>query len=239
MSEVDFRMSGAPLSLSFSGCGFLAIYEIGVIQGLLDQAPVILQSAQKVYGASSGSIIAAAVVCKLSLDDVQKCFYEAAKDTRRTIFGPFSPGCNMVWTLQKELYQILPENSHQMATGRLFISLTRFVDGQNVMVSEYHSKKELIQALICSCFLPVYVGFIPPSFQGVHYVDGALSNLQPHSDLEAAITVSPFTGEIDICPRDCPAGFYSLHIMHSSFQFSIENLCRLGYAIFPPNSQFS
>lgn len=77
--------------------------------------------------------------------DVQKCFYEAAKDTRKTIFGPFSPGCNMVRTLQKELYQILPENSHQMATGRLFISLTRLVDGQNVMVSEYHSKQELVQ----------------------------------------------------------------------------------------------
>lgn len=60
-------MSGAPLSLSFSGCGFLAVYEIGVIRGLLADAPEILHSAQKVYGASSGSIIAAAVVCKLSL----------------------------------------------------------------------------------------------------------------------------------------------------------------------------
>ncbi|KAJ6659447.1 hypothetical protein lerEdw1_018681 [Lerista edwardsae] len=143
----------------------------------------------------------------------------------------------MVRTLQKELYQILPENSHQMATGRLFISLTRLVDGQNVIVSEYGSKQELVQALLCSCFLPVYVGFIPPSFRGVHYIDGGFSNLQPHSDLEAAITVSPFTGEIDICPRDCPAVFYCLHIMQTSFQFSIENLCRLGYSIFPPNSR--
>ncbi|XP_053104251.1 omega-hydroxyceramide transacylase-like isoform X2 [Hemicordylus capensis] len=217
------------------GGGFLAIYEIGVIQGLLEQAPEILKSAQKIYGASSGSIIAAAVVCELSLDVVKKCFYGVARDARRTILGPFSPSCNLVQILQQELCQILPENSHQMATGRLYVSLTRLMDGRNVVVSEYSSKEELIQALICSCFVPVYGGFIPPSFRGVRYVDGGFTNLQPHSDLETAITVSPFTGEIDICPRDCPAIFYCLHIVNGSIQISLENLCRIGYALFPPS----
>ncbi|XP_042320967.1 omega-hydroxyceramide transacylase-like isoform X2 [Sceloporus undulatus] len=217
------------------GGGFLAIYEIGVIQGLLEQAPEILRSAPKVYGASSGSIMAAAVVCGLSLDDVKKCLYGAARDARRTILGPLAPGCSVVRILQKRLSQILPENAHRMATGRLYISLTRLVDGQNVVVSEYNSKEELIQALICSCFVPIYAGFIPPSFRGVRYVDGGFTNLQPRSDLETAITVSPFTGEIDICPRDCPAIFYSLHIVHGSIQISLENLCRIGYALFPPS----
>ncbi|KAH0618759.1 hypothetical protein JD844_018218 [Phrynosoma platyrhinos] len=239
LAEVDLRMSGAPLSLSFAGGGFLAIYEIGVIQGLLEQAPEILRSAPKVYGSSSGSIIAAAVVCGLSLDDLKKYMYGAATDARRTILGPLAPGCSVVRILQRRLYQILPENSHRMATGRLYISLTRLIDGQNVVVSEYSSKEELIQALICSCFVPIYAGFIPPSFRGVRYVDGGFTNLQPRSDLETAITVSPFTGEIDICPRDCPAIFYSLHVMQSSIQISIENLCRIGYALFPPSYQVS
>ncbi|XP_020660963.3 omega-hydroxyceramide transacylase [Pogona vitticeps] len=235
MTETDLRMSGAPFSLSFSGGGFLAIYEIGVIQGLLEQAPEILRSAPKVYGASSGSVIAAAVVCGLSLDDLKKCLYGAAKHARRTILGPLAPGFSVLRILQRRLYQILPENSHRMATGRLYVSLTRLIDGQNVVVSEYNSKEELIQALICSCFVPIYAGFIPPSFRGVRYVDGGFTNLQPCSDVETAITVSPFTGEIDICPRDCPAIFYSLHIVHGSIQISIENLCRIGYALFPPS----
>ncbi|XP_044287734.1 omega-hydroxyceramide transacylase-like [Varanus komodoensis] len=235
MADVDLRMSGAPFSLSFSGGGFLAIYEIGVIQGLLEQAPEILRSAPKVYGASSGSVIAAAVVCGLSLDDLKRCLYGAARDARRNFLGPLAPGCSVLRILQQRLYQILPENSHRMATGRLYVSLTRLVDGQNVVVSEYNSKEELIQALICSCFVPIYTGFIPPSFRGVRYVDGGFTNLQPHSDMETAITVSPFTGEIDICPRDCPAIFYSLHIVHGSIQISIENLCRIGYALFPPS----
>ncbi|XP_062993950.1 omega-hydroxyceramide transacylase-like [Elgaria multicarinata webbii] len=235
MAEVDLRMPGTPFSLSFSGGGFLAVYEIGVIQGLLEQAPEILRSASKVYGASSGSIMAAAVVCGLSLDDLKSFFYGAARDVRRTILGPFAPGCSVVRTIQSRLHQILPENSHQMATGRLYVSLTRLVDGQNVVVSEYNSKEELIQALICSCFVPIYAGFIPPSFRGVRYIDGGFSNLQPCSDVETAITVSPFTGEIDICPRDCPAIFYCLHVIHGSIQVSIENLHRIGYALFPPS----
>uniref|UniRef100_A0A8D2JEX5 PNPLA domain-containing protein n=1 Tax=Varanus komodoensis TaxID=61221 RepID=A0A8D2JEX5_VARKO len=208
-------MSGAPFSLSFSGGGFLAIYEIGVIQGLLEQAPEILRSAPKVYGASSGSVIAAAVVCGLSLG--KQCLYGAARDARRNFLGPLAPGCSVLRILQQRLYQILPENSHRMATGRLYVSLTRLVDGQNVVVSEYNSKEELIQ----------------------RYVDGGFTNLQPHSDMETAITVSPFTGEIDICPRDCPAIFYSLHIVHGSIQISIENLCRIGYALFPPSCRVS
>uniref|UniRef100_A0A8C4VEU6 PNPLA domain-containing protein n=1 Tax=Gopherus evgoodei TaxID=1825980 RepID=A0A8C4VEU6_9SAUR len=169
------------------------------------------------------------------LEDLKESFHEAVRDARKTILGPLSPGCNMLCTIQKRLYKMLPENSHQVASGRLHISLTRVMDGQNVMVSEFSSKEDLIQALICSCFVPIYCGFIPPSFRGVRYVDGGFTNLQPCSDLEAVITVSPFTGELDICPRDCPAIFYSFQIFNSSIQISVENLCRISYALFPPS----
>uniref|UniRef100_A0A452HM13 PNPLA domain-containing protein n=1 Tax=Gopherus agassizii TaxID=38772 RepID=A0A452HM13_9SAUR len=231
MAEADRNGTGTPFSLSFSGSGFLALYQIGVVQSLLELAPEILKSASKVYGASAGSLIAAAV-------DLKESFHEAVRDARKTILGPLSPGCNMLCTIQKRLYKMLPENSHQVASGRLHISLTRVMDGQNVMVSEFSSKEDLIQALICSCFVPIYCGFIPPSFRGVRYVDGGFTNLQPCSDLEAVITVSPFTGELDICPRDCPAIFYSFQIFNSSIQISVENLCRISYALFPPSYLF-
>uniref|UniRef100_A0A452HLW1 PNPLA domain-containing protein n=1 Tax=Gopherus agassizii TaxID=38772 RepID=A0A452HLW1_9SAUR len=194
--------------------GFLALYQIGVVQSLLELAPEILKSASKVYGASAGSLIAAAVM------DFNAMKGSERNDLHNTITN------NVI---------MLPENSHQVASGRLHISLTRVMDGQNVMVSEFSSKEDLIQALICSCFVPIYCGFIPPSFRGVRYVDGGFTNLQPCSDLEAVITVSPFTGELDICPRDCPAIFYSFQIFNSSIQISVENLCRISYALFPPS----
>ncbi|KAM9595658.1 omega-hydroxyceramide transacylase [Morphnus guianensis] len=164
-----------------------------------------------------------------------------AKEVRKTILGPLSPKCSLLANIKTVLQQMLPEDSYQLASGRLHISLTRVVDGQNVMASEFSSKEELIQvkgpssdavgrslptarggdvfplklffltqlsakfslapddlsslnvqapsqqllsrttltgtftsaipllpqALLCSCFLPIYCGFIPPSYRGV------------------------------------------------------------------------
>ncbi|XP_068774170.1 omega-hydroxyceramide transacylase isoform X2 [Struthio camelus] len=237
MAEEDIRASGTPFSLSFSGSGFLVLYQVGVVQSLLELAPELLRSACKVYGSSAGSLIAAAVVCGTNLDDLKEFFFASAKEVRKTILGPLSPRCSLLANIKAVLQRMLPENSHQVASGRLHISLTRVVDGQNVMVSEFSSKEELIQALLCSCFLPIYCGFIPPSYRGVRYIDGGFTGLQPVSSLEeAVITVSPFTGELDICPRDCPAIFFCFQIFNGSIQISIENLCRISYALFPPKS---
>ncbi|NXE50286.1 PLPL1 protein, partial [Casuarius casuarius] len=231
------RASGTPFSLSFSGSGFLVLYQVGVVQSLLELAPELLRSACKVYGSSAGSLIAAAVVCGINLNDLKEFFFASAKEARKTILGPLSPRCSLLANIKAILQRTLPENSHQVASGRLHISLTRVVDGQNVMVSEFSSKEELIQALLCSCFLPIYCGFIPPSYRGVRYVDGGFTGLQPVSSLEeAVITVSPFTGELDICPRDCPAIFFCFQIFNGSIQISIENLCRISYSLFPPSS---
>uniref|UniRef100_A0A8C2T9X7 PNPLA domain-containing protein n=1 Tax=Coturnix japonica TaxID=93934 RepID=A0A8C2T9X7_COTJA len=235
MAAEELRASGTPFSLSFSGSGFLVLYQVGVVQSLLELAPELLKSACKVYGSSAGSLIAAAVVY-----DLKEVFYANAREVRKTLLGPLSPKCSLLANIKTVLQRWLPEDSYQVASGRLHISLTRVVDGQNVMVSEFNSKEELIQALLCSCFLPIYCGFIPPSYRGVRYVDGGFTGLQPVSSLEeAVITVSPFTGELDICPRDCPAIFYCFQIFNGSIQISVENLCRISYALFPPSIMVS
>uniref|UniRef100_A0A8C0ZAD9 Patatin like phospholipase domain containing 1 n=1 Tax=Cyanistes caeruleus TaxID=156563 RepID=A0A8C0ZAD9_CYACU len=237
MAVEDLRASSTPFSLSFSGSGFLALYQVGVVQSLLELAPELLKSACKVYGSSAGSLIAAAVVCGVGLDDLKEFFFALATEVRKTILGPLSPKCSLLANLKAVLQRMLPEDSYLLASGRLHISLTRVVDGQNVMASEFSSKEELIQALLCSCFLPIYCGFIPPSYRGVRYVDGGFTGLQPVSSLEEpVITVSPFTGELDICPRDCPAIFFCFQIFNGSIQISIENLCRISYALFPPST---
>lgn len=59
----------APLSISFSASGFQATYQLGVAQSMLDLAPLVLQAAPKVMGASAGSLVAAALVCGSSLGE--------------------------------------------------------------------------------------------------------------------------------------------------------------------------
>nr|XP_023970553.1 omega-hydroxyceramide transacylase-like isoform X1 [Chrysemys picta bellii] len=235
MAEEDPEGPGSPISLSFSGSGFLINYQVGVVQALWELAPEILRSASKVYGASCGSVVAALVACEVDVGLIEEFFHEAMEEVRKASILTLCPGYCMLRIIEKGLRKELPENSHQLASGKLCISLTRLLDLQNVIISEYRSKEELIQAVICSCFLPIYCGFNPPSFQGVRYVDGGMTNVQPGLDSDTVITVSPYTGEVDICPRDCPAYFNCISFFQSTFQLSVENLRRFSYSIFPPS----
>ncbi|XP_063813373.1 omega-hydroxyceramide transacylase-like [Pseudophryne corroboree] len=225
-----------PLCLSFSGSGFLSLYQIGAVKALLELAPELLKLAPKVYGASAGSLVAAAVVFNVDLDELRNIICDAASEARKSILGPFLPSFNLLTILRKAMKDFLPDNAAQLATGRLHVALTRLSDGKTILVSDFKSKDEVIQALICSCFVPFYCGMVPPSYRGVRYIDGGFTNFQPLYDLQSMITISPYTGEIDICPRDCPVSHLCFEICNTSFQLSVQNLSRVSYALFPPSS---
>uniref|UniRef100_A0A8C3TAL4 Uncharacterized protein n=1 Tax=Chelydra serpentina TaxID=8475 RepID=A0A8C3TAL4_CHESE len=130
---------------------------------------------------------------------IKEFFHEAMEEVRKVSKLNVCPGYRPLRIIEKGLSQKLPENSHQLASGKLCISVTRLLDLQNVIISEYRSKEELIQVTVA--LFPMYLE------EGERYIDGGISNVQPGSDSETMITVSPYTGEVDICPRDCPAYF--------------------------------
>uniref|UniRef100_A0A914R5C1 PNPLA domain-containing protein n=1 Tax=Parascaris equorum TaxID=6256 RepID=A0A914R5C1_PAREQ len=105
--------------------------------------------------------------------------------------------------VRADLEMELPENAHILCSGRLRISLTRLSDMEN--------------AIICSCFIPVYGGLRYPEFRGEIYIDGGATDNQPVTD-EYTITVSPFSGANDICPSDAD----SARLLF----FVYSNLCR-------------
>ncbi|XP_053319215.1 patatin-like phospholipase domain-containing protein 2 [Spea bombifrons] len=221
-------------NLSFAGCGFLGVYHVGVSSCLQEKAPHLITGATRIYGASAGALNAAALVCGCCLAQCCSDVMEVAKEARKRNLGPLHPSFNLVKILKNGLYRNLPDNAHELASGKLCISLTRVSDGENVLVSDFSSKEELIQALICSAFVPIYCGIIPPSFRGVRYVDGGISNNLPEYELKNTITVSPFSGESDICPRDNSTNFHELRVTNTSIQLSLPNLYRLTRALFPP-----
>lgn len=69
-------------------------------------------------------------------------------EVKKYFLGPFSPSCRMVRMMREFLYRTLPEDSYKVTTGRLHVGLTRFEDGESVVVSEFTSKEELIEARI-------------------------------------------------------------------------------------------
>nr|XP_053627129.1 patanin-like phospholipase domain-containing protein atgl-1 isoform X2 [Cherax quadricarinatus] len=142
----------------------------------------------------------------LKLCIITSSVLKTATEARRRTLGPFSPTFNIEKLLKEGLLNVLPDDAHKIVSGKLFISVTRVSDGKNILLSQFDSREELIQAILCSAFIPGFSGWLPLSFRGVRYIDGGFSDNLPILD-DNTITVSPFCGESDICPRDCHVNF--------------------------------
>ncbi|NXL89983.1 PLPL1 protein, partial [Alectura lathami] len=213
-------------SLLFRGCGFMHVYEAGVLKALQELSPEMLESASKIYGASSGSIVAALAVCGCDIDEMQQYLFTVGKPCFSRLLAAWR---NILHILRDSLNKFLPVNAHQLASGKLHIILTRVRDLRSVVVSEFASKEDIIQAVLCSCFIPVCFGFFPPQYRGVHYIDGEFGMWKDNYTSQTTITVSAFAGEYDICPRECPVAFLALQIIGNIFQISKKNLVRIQH----------
>ena len=85
-------------------------------------------------------------------------------DASKYKFGALNPGFDLNVIFGQELESSLPADAHLLARGRLSISLTT-TTRRNVIVSRFESKTELIEALICSCFLPGFSSTKMPSYK--------------------------------------------------------------------------
>lgn len=163
-------------------------------------------------------------------------FFRVVNEARRHSLGPFSPLFNIQTCLLEGLQKFLPHDAHKRVNGKLHISLTRVYDGKNVIVSHYNSREDLLNALLCACFIPIFSGILPPRFHGVRYMDGAFSDNLPLID-ENTVTVSPFCGESDICPRDNSWQMFYVNWANTSIEISRQNLDRFSRILYPPNSE--
>ncbi|KAM7354800.1 brummer isoform 2-T2 [Cochliomyia hominivorax] len=223
------------MNLSFAGCGFLGIYHVGVAVCFKKYAPHLLL--EKIGGASAGALAACCLLCDLPLGSMTSDFFRVVNEARRHSLGPFSPSFNIQTCLFEGLQKHLPDDAHKRVSGRLHISMTRVYDGKNVIISEFNSRDELLQALLCACFIPGFSGILPPRFRGVRYMDGAFSDNLPILD-ENTITVSPFCGESDICPRDQSSQLFHLNWANTSIEISRQNINRFVRILFPPRPEF-
>lgn len=131
-------------NITFSGCGFLGIYHIGVISCLKQHSPQHLKHFTHFGGASAGALSACTLMFNMDLESCVQFVMKLAGKARNNLFGPLSQDFDPVGIIQKVFIKFLPENAHQVATGKLHISMTRVSDWKNVIISEYKSNQELV-----------------------------------------------------------------------------------------------
>ncbi|XP_025409301.1 patatin-like phospholipase domain-containing protein 5 isoform X2 [Sipha flava] len=222
------------MNVSFSGCGFLGIYHTGVASCLKTYAPYLLEN--KLCGSSAGAIAACCLICDVPLELMTSHMLDIVKEARSKTLGPFSPSMNISEQLYARLNKDLPDDVHNRVSGKLFVSLTRVPGGKNVIKSEFSSKEEVLQTLLASAFIPVFSGFIPPLIGKYRYMDGGFTDNLPILD-KNTITISPFSGLTDICPRDNPIQKYLVNISNNSFEVTKSNCFRVARIMFPPEPE--
>jgi hypothetical protein len=93
----------------------------------------------------------------------------------------------------------LPEDAHIRASGVLHISITLFPSFQNRVVTNFPTRRELINCICASICLPIlFLRSFPRTQYGLA-IDGGITNDQPCMD-RYTITVSVFNEQADIFP---------------------------------------
>lgn len=219
------------MCLCFSGSGFLGVYQLGALECLHHCIPKLIKSASAT-GASAGALLAACVVCGVPLGTIKSSFIETAVAAQHWAMGPFHPNFKVEDYLKLGL-EALPHDAHLHANGRLFVSLTKVKNMKNEIVSHWESRDELIQCLLCSCFLPVFSGLRFPVFRGEKFIDGGFTNNLPIVQ-SPSITISPFEAVVDICPKSINKKPQFLKIANEEVAVTFSNVSRFVNALYPP-----
>lgn len=104
----------------------------------------------------------------LSPDHIMEILMDLVRKARSRNIGTLHPFFNINKCVRDGLQETLPDNVHQIISGKVYISLTRVSDGENVLVSEFHSKDEVVDVSI----LPLWVWSDGGVAQGYHCLCG-------------------------------------------------------------------
>ncbi|XP_035943865.2 patatin-like phospholipase domain-containing protein 4 isoform X6 [Halichoerus grypus] len=139
--------------------------------------------------------------------------------------------------LRSGMELILPPNAHELAHNRLHVSVTNTNTRENYLVSNFPSREDLIKVLLASSFVPIYAGLKPVEYKGQTWVDGGLTNSLPILPVGRTVTISPFSGRLDISPRDRGQLDLYVSVTNQDIMLSVANLVRLSQALFPPSKR--
>ncbi|XP_067889233.1 patatin-like phospholipase domain-containing protein 4 isoform X1 [Heterodontus francisci] len=224
-----------PLNLTFSACGFLGIYHLGAAVALHRHGNKLLGKIQNYAGASGGALVAAVLLLQPEkLEQCKEFTYRFAAEVRKQRLGAITPGYDFMKQLREGMETILSADAHMKAHERLHVSITSVKTLKNCLISSFPTREDLITVLLASSFVPFYAGIKAVAYRGETWIDGGLTNRLPVLSTGQTMTVSPFSGKLDICPQDKDQSNLYVTIAKQDFILSIANFVRLNQALFPP-----
>jgi hypothetical protein len=138
-------------SISFAGAVFGWPYHAGVAAYLQEEG----RRPHRIYGTSSGAVVATMLACGIDLATVGlELGLRADSMGSRGRRTPFLHPREFLSAHVDELDRALPRDAHARATGRLYITLRHVRTWRRMIISEFPTRSTLLDALMGAVALP-------------------------------------------------------------------------------------
>ncbi|KMT09083.1 hypothetical protein BVRB_6g131910 [Beta vulgaris subsp. vulgaris] len=181
------RKSVTSPGFSFSAAGLLFPYHLGVAQFLIENG--FIKETTPLAGSSAGAIVCAVIASGSSMQDALQATKILAEDCR-TKGTAFRLGA----VLRDILLKVLPDDAHTRCNGRVRVAVTQIVwRPRGLLVDQFDSKEDLINALFTSSFIPGYLAPRPATmFRNRLCIDGGLTLFMPPTSAAETVRVCAF-----------------------------------------------
>ncbi|XP_062177789.1 uncharacterized protein LOC133882602 [Alnus glutinosa] len=188
---------------SFSAAGLLFPYHLGVAQFLIEKG--YIKETTPLAGSSAGAIVCAVVASGASMQEALKATKILAEDCRNR-----GTAFRLGAVLRDVLDKFLPDDAHIRSSGRVRVAVTQILwRPRGLLVDQYDSKEDLINAVFTSSFIPGYLAPRPATmFRNRLCIDGGLTLFMPPTSAAQTVRICAFPAsrlglkEIGISP-DC------------------------------------
>lgn len=172
---------------SFSAAGLLFPYHLGVAHFLIQNG--YIKETTPLAGSSAGAIVCAVVASGASMEEALIATKILAEDCRKggTAF-------RLGAVLRDILQKFLPDDVHIRSNGRVRVAVTQLLwRPRGLLVDQFDSKEDLINAVFTSSFIPGYLAPKPATmFRNRLCIDGGLTLFMPPTSAAQTVRVCAF-----------------------------------------------
>ncbi|KAJ6706574.1 hypothetical protein OIU79_011086 [Salix purpurea] len=158
----------------FSAAGLLFPYHLGVAHLLIEKG--YIKENTPLAGSSAGAIVCAVIASGASMQEALTATKVLAEDCRLR-----GTAFRLGAVLRDVLEKFLPDDIHVRCNGRVRVAVTQILwRPRGLLVDQFDSKEDLINAVVTSSFIPGYLAPRPATiFRNRLCIDGGLTLFMP------------------------------------------------------------
>ncbi|KAI5356199.1 PREDICTED: patatin phospholipase [Prunus dulcis] len=185
-AEKERRVVTSP-GFSFSAAGLLFPYHLGAAQFLIQNG--YIKETTPLAGSSAGAIVCAVIASGASMEEALQATKILAEDCRNR-----GTAFRLGAVLRDVLQKFLPDDAHIRSNGRVRVAVTQLLwRPRGLLVDQFDSKEDLIDAVFTSSFIPGYLAPRPATmFRNRLCIDGGLTLFMPPTSAAQTVRVCAF-----------------------------------------------